>query len=187
MNQPRPARLDSPTPDRSRFGLALVGALWFAAGCSDAPTAPATGASNPAFASEAEIMFNPQPDPYAEIFRFLIDNPNLSGGDWRGSYLGRGPEAQFGVVIENLPAPERQGEALHLSQRWSFDTADGPLPPVRLDGVLNLRSGRLALNGHRADGGTVHVRGWLSTTGGGSSIAGEVMFNPQPDPPMPQR
>ena len=79
-------------------------------------------------------------------------------------------------------------------QTWGFvapgpcrDVQPGPcIPPVSatLRGTLNLRTGQLVLDGTADYGAGVHVRGAsASTPGGPASIAGEVMFNPQPDPP----
>jgi hypothetical protein len=78
----------------------------------------------------------------------------------------------------------QRGETLRLRQRWSFEGA--ALPAVQLDGILNLVTGRLVLNGRTGPGGAVHVHGMVAGSGGGLSIGGDVMFNPQPDPPMPR-
>ena len=55
---------------------------------------------------------------------------------------------------------------------------------VTLRGTINLVTGRLVLNGRTADGDIVHVSGGIADGGsGGISIGGDVMFNPQPEPP----
>jgi hypothetical protein len=59
---------------------------------------------------------------------------------------------------------------------------------VSMTGIINLATGRLVLNGEVGsttpdDGQPVHVRGQVVDGGGGISVGGEVMFNPQPEPP----
>jgi hypothetical protein len=172
-----------------RLPLLLAGSFLLATGCSERPGM--LGPDQPLLSagSGAGVMFNPQPDPPREIRAFvlddvLIDTPNLR--PWTGLWGGRDPESQFGVVIENLPAPDQSGQTLRLIQRWDFGAEGAGLPAVQVDGVLNLQSGRLVLNGRDGAGKPVHIQGWMTTSGGINSIAGEVMFNPQPDPPMPQ-
>lgn len=164
------------------------------AACDTAPTAlvPAGELVGP---SAVEGVADTRLDPVArQVFRFmidtpelidnpdLIDNPNLR--PWAGSIVDANGEEAGGIRIEWLLPAVKRGETLRLSQVWSFD-GDGNLPAVQLDGVLNLSAGQLVLNGRQADGGTVHVRGQVLVSDGGSSIFGELMFNPQPDPPMP--
>ncbi len=53
-----------------------------------------------------------------------------------------------------------------------------------LFGIIDLRTGALVLNGATADGGILHVQGDGSVSEGGAiSVGGDVMFNPQPEPP----
>ena len=53
-----------------------------------------------------------------------------------------------------------------------------------LFGIVDLANGNLVLNGATADGQIVHVRGEVVGGGGGTiSVGGDVMFNPQPEPP----
>lgn len=152
-------------------------------GCSDV-TAPAPAASMQA---SVEVMFNPQPDPPMEMLKFAIDNPNLLG-DPRGltgrllDALGREGGTLDVIAIQ----PTRVvGQTMHLNLRWTFigdgNNLPAVLPAVQVSGILNLASGQLVLNGVADDGRRVHVRG---QTGPGGTLFGELMFNPQPDPPL---
>jgi hypothetical protein len=166
--------------------VSLIGGLLFAA-CVEAPTSPAVGSVVASRAPEIGPMFNPQPDPPMEIREFvledvLIDNPNLR--PWTGSWGRR--DAGGPLSVELLLPAVQQGQTLRLSQSWEFGGEGVGLPAVQVDGVLNLQSGRLVLNGRDGAGKPVHIQGWMTASGGAYSIAGEVMFNPQPDPPMPQ-
>jgi hypothetical protein len=164
--------------------LLPAAAVWLT-GCADV-TAPA--ASNAAVQASAEAMFNPQPDPPLELLYFVVDNPNLLV-DPRGGEAGRllddlGRDAGQIMVIAIEPA-RADGQTLHLRLRWEFIT-DGTslpaiLPAVQVAGILNLSSGLLVLNGVADDGRRVHVRG--KANGGPGALFGELMFNPQPDPP----
>lgn len=158
----------------------LLACGFLLAACADStPLAPAASDLSPSH--DVSVMFNPQPDPPKEILSFLIDTPELfDGRPWQGVF---GERATGGGIlnIEQLLPAVQLGETLRLRQRWTF-TGDGvALPAVQLEGLLNLRSGRLVLTGRGADGGLVQVQGW--STAGGGAIGGELMFNPQPDPP----
>jgi hypothetical protein len=166
--------------------VSLIGGMLLAA-CMESPTSPVPGSTVASRAPEIGPMFNPQPDPPMEIRAFvlddvLIDNPNLR--PWMGSWGRR--DAGGPLSVELLLPAVQQGQTLRLSQSWEFGGEGVGLPAVQLDGVLNLDSGRIVLNGLDGAGQPVHVQGWMTSSGGAYSIAGEVMFNPQPDPPMPQ-
>jgi len=174
---------------RTHYGLPLLlaGGLLLAAGCSDAPGMVAPDQTLLSAGPDAGVMFNPQPDPPKEIREFvlddvLIDTPELR--PWMGTWGVR--DAGGPLSVDQLLPAVQQGKTLRLSQRWNFDGAGAGLPAVQLDGILNLQTGRLVLNGRDGAGKPVHVQGWMTSSGGAYSIAGEVMFNPQPDPPMPQ-
>lgn len=179
MKSCRPSLRSTPRPS-----LLLGAALLLSVACSEAPGVLAPGQALPSAGSDADVTFNPQPDPPKELVSFSIDNPQLIDTPelrpWQGTYDGDGRTAGVLTVEHLLPAVQR-GETLHLRQRWSF--GDGVLPAAQVDGVLNLSSGRLELSGRNGDGGTVLIQGWLTSSGGGSSLGGYVMFNPQPDPP----
>jgi hypothetical protein len=168
-----------------RGTAAALAGLVLAAGCAEAPLAVEPPANLAMSGTELHPMFNPQPDPPMEMIRFSIDDPNLNPGShpWRGEIRDATGRVLTLTISAVLPAVQR-GQTLRLSQEWRFQ--DELLPAVQLTGHLNLASGRLVMNG-RGSGGPVHAQGWLSVgSGGPGSIAGELMFNPQPDPPMPQ-
>lgn len=149
-------------------------------GCTEV-SAPAPAA---AMQAAVEVMFNPQPDPPMEMLYFSIDNPNLLI-DPRGE-IGRlhgvdgGDIGRIGLVGA-LP-PRIAGQVVHLEQQWEFITDGTSLPAVKVAGILNMATGVLVLNGVASDGRRVHVRGGMDNSLG--SLLGQVMFNPQPDPPL---
>ncbi|MBA4156965.1 MAG: hypothetical protein H0X65_05760 [Gemmatimonadetes bacterium] len=173
-----------------RLPLLLAATLLLAAGCAEAPGM--LGPEQPRLSIDAGVgvMFNPQPDPPGKIFRFLIDTPQLIDNpnlrSWEGTFGSRGGTEGV-LTVENLLPAVQHGETLRLKQSWNFISDGTSLPAVQVDGVLNLRSGRLVLNGRDGDGTLVHIQRWLTVNGDGSSIGGAVMFNPQPDPPKPER
>jgi hypothetical protein len=169
-----------------RLPLLLAGSLLFGAACSESPTASKFVQTLSLATAGEEIMFNPQPDPPREIYHVVITDFDPYGSRWSATLRGTDEGAEWGVIIENRPADAR-GQTLHLNQRWTFITDGTSLPAVQVAGVLNLASGRLVLNGLAGDGRRVHVDGWTTTTGGINSIAAELMFNPQPDPPLEGR
>jgi len=169
-----------------RLPALLSAGFLLAAGCADTRDIVAPDVAARHSIAGGDRMFNPQPDPPKEIFRFLIDtpelidNPELRG--WTGTFVnGDGVD---GVLLVNhlLPAVQRGG-VLHLRQTWTFTIGDTTLPAVQLDGILNLNSSHLVLNGRDVTGNIVQVHGMLTSAGGIGSIGGAVMFNPQPDPP----
>lgn len=171
-----------------RPAVLLATTLLLAAGCAEAPGM--LGPEQPRLSIDAEVavMFNPQPDPPKEIFRFLIDTPELIDNPnlrpWQGVYID-GDDREGVLLVDNLLPAVQRDATLHLKQSWSFGSDGTFLPTVQVDGILNLRSGRLVLNGRDGDGTLVHIQGWLTVNGDGSSSGGAVMFNPQPDPPKP--
>ena len=61
-----------------------------------------------------------------------------------------------------------------------------PVQPltIQLHGIINFTNGELVLNGVSALGQQVHVRGTVVLASSGAMTAGgELMFNPQPEPP----
>jgi hypothetical protein len=129
-------------------------------------------------------MFNPQPDPPMEMLYFGVDNPNLLV-DPRGA-TGRLLDTagrEVGQIAVSAIQPARvAGQTVHLNQRWDFITDGTSLPAVKVAGVLNMATGLLVLNGVADDGRRVHGRGQVDS--GLGSLLGQLMFNPQPDPPM---
>jgi hypothetical protein len=171
----------------------LLAAAFSLAACGDpAGIAPPPEAAPVITAPGADATgtFNPQPEPPRELFRFTIDNPELIDDPnlrpWSGTYVDAAGRETPLRVDPLLPAV-RTGQTLHLSQNWTFGADGNALPAVRVAGVANLRNGRVVLNGTTADGRVVHVHGWVVRTGGVSVLGGELMFNPQPDPPAEAR
>ena len=152
--------------------------------CDRTPTAP--DALRPAAPSAQRVQaptasFNPQPDP-PRVFRFEA----IIFGVKAGGTFGVG--ARQGAIDIQPVSVDRAGQVLHVVQEWSF-FAPPCFPPdpcrapvhARLEGVVNLRSGLVDLNGVADDGTRLHVRATFDD--GPNGAAGEVMFNPQPDPP----
>lgn len=170
------------TASRGSAAFIILGTMGSLAACADLPTVPA-GESAPAF-SQSEVMFNPQPDPPHELMTFTIDNPNLIPDErsWRGTLLDAAGQPVGSILVIPVTPVVQDGQVLRLDQEWHLGGDEGTLATLRVAGQLNLSSGRLVLNGADADGRRVHVQGWMSS--GGASIGGELMFNPQPDPPL---
>jgi hypothetical protein len=180
---------------RVRILVAAValGTFGSLAACDRSPTAPvartaptAIDALRPTSLSALRLQaptqsFNPQPDP-PRVARF---DAVLFGVKSGGTF---GVGARQGAIEIQTVSTERAGQVLHVVQAWSF-LPPPCLPPdpcrspvrARLEGTVNLRGGLVDLNGVASDGTGVHVRGTIQ--GGPDSVAGEVMFNPQPDPP----
>ena len=136
--------------------------------------------TTPEATMNASHAFNPQPEPPGRILSFSVQG-RLTGG-WRGRFTGADGDggALFIVVVDTRPA----GKTQHLWQTWHFTPPD-PVAPfdAELSGIVNLKTGRLVLNG-TSQGAPVHVRGEVSSLAGGVvNIGGELMFNPQPEPP----
>jgi len=145
------------------------------------PVSPALAGAGLVFASQdADVLFNPQPEPPGQIFEFE------AAGSVDGEWVGRFSDAATGVVgaleVETLSST-RLGETLYLVQLWTLFPPD-PAIPVALEGSLNLTSGLLVLNGAEVEGPQAHVQGQVVFGEGGAiSVGGELMFNPQPEPP----
>jgi hypothetical protein len=166
-----------------------------AAACQDSATltapgpADATGAvaASTAIAAsfEVEPQFNPQPEPPGQVLQFEAE------GSLERAWVGvvrdpaTGVERRLEVVVESV---EMNGRTLRLAQVWILHPPDPIIPPdpirVALQGTLNLANGLLVLNGIIEDGLTrAHVRGEATVSEGSVSALGELMFNPQPEPP----
>lgn len=136
---------------------------------------------------EIIAFFNPQPEPPAKIFRF--ETMGMPDGDWEGRFLNDHFNGR--VVVETLSSVMR-GKTLHLVQSWTLHPPD-PIQPVQLTlkGIINHASHKIVMNGVTEEEGmtvpagtNVHLRGEFTADGSGAlSIGGELMFNPQPEPP----
>lgn len=136
-------------------------------------------------------FFNPQPEPPARIFSF--ETTGDPDGDWRGRFDDTNLNGQ--ISVETLSSM-RRGKTLHLEQAWTLHPPE-PVEPVQitLKGILNLAKGSIVMNGDTetdgmeiSKGTKVHIRGQFTDTGGGAiSVGGELMFNPQPEPPALNR
>jgi len=136
----------------------------------------------------ANATFNPQPDPPARYYPFAVPGylTQIAG---RGALTVCGAQ---GTVDVRTVASERAGQFVRLTQTWSFlappcrGASSGaciPAPTATLTGTMNVRTGALVLDGVSDRGVRVHVTAQAGGPTGPSGIAGEVMFNPQPDPP----
>jgi hypothetical protein len=132
-----------------------------------------------------------------------LANANLvlefeASGEEDGRWVGRFTEVDGTLEVETITAA-RHGDTIHLEQVWRLFPPDpihppdpvfppDPISPITLSGILNLESGILVLNGGEPDSSQVHVRGQVDFNEGGSisNIIGELMFNPQPEPPEGQ-
>lgn len=157
--------------------------------CSDAaaPTAPGSHAT-----PGATMNFNPQPEPPPQIF--MLEAAGQVDGRWTGMFGSREGGFVASLSVENISA-DPAGEVIMLAQTWTFFPPEPIVPPdpivppepilpvtVELRGTLS-PNGRLVLNGTTDTGIQVHVQGNAMLTGGTASVGGEVMFNPQPEPP----
>ncbi|MFW6083930.1 MAG: hypothetical protein ACODAA_01840 [Gemmatimonadota bacterium] len=111
-----------------------------------------------------------------------------------GRWTGRLGERLIGYdsdLTVRTTVYEVAGQVVRLRQVWTFVPPEPIFPPdpivpvdVEFHGIANLVEGHLVLNGALDGGPQVHVRGNLVSAGGGAfSLGGEVMFNPQPEPP----
>lgn len=175
---------------RFRKCLSILPALLLAtAGCDQPIAGPAPADARPALDIQApggEVGFNPQPDPPATIvWRFEMVGP--IDGSLRGEYERSG--ARGALMVETLSS-RSTGAVLHVRQRWTVHPPEPVIPPdpvvplvLELTGIVQ-REGQLVLNGNALPGGAAHARAVLTTGTDGISIGvGELMFNPQPDPP----
>lgn len=134
----------------------------------------------------AEAFFNPQPEPPPKVYEFeIVGDPD---GDWIGRFPGFD---RIGVKVQTLNSM-RRGKTVQVEQTWTFVPPENIFPQdeiepvnISLKGILNLANNTVVLNGMSDElGVNVHVRGQLITLESGDiSIGGELMFNPQPEPP----
>jgi hypothetical protein len=161
---------------RSHLVLVLVSSL-LANACRD--SAPLTAPEAIAPSLNAIAAFDPQPDPPFKL-AFVAVGP--LDGRWAGS-VDKAPRTQA-LEIETLSST-RVGGISSLVQRWTIYPPSPTKPlSIGLKGTLDLRTGELVMTGATTDGTRVNefAKGTLSSNGG-LSIGGDVMFNPQPDPP----
>lgn len=142
-----------------------------------------------------EAFFNPQPEPPPKVYEFeLVGDPD---GNWRGDF----PGFREGHIQVQTRSSTMRGKTIHVIQTWMIVPPEPIFPPepvvpqdpivppepvlVSLKGMINLANGKVVLNGMSDElGVNVHVRGELMTLETGDiSIGGELMFNPQPEPP----
>jgi hypothetical protein len=143
----------------------------------------------------SESDFNPQPEPPPKVFEFeIVGDPS---GDWTGNFS----EFREGrIEVETLSSMMR-GKTIRVVQTWIVVPPEPIFPPepivppdpivppepvqISLMGIINLANGKVVLNGLSDElGVNVHVRGHTMTLSSGDiSIGGELMFNPQPEPP----
>lgn len=171
----------------SPFLLPFLVAL--ASGCQDHTPLSAPGPGTVTFGVatfDVDPTFNPQPEPPGQIFLFTAEG--ALDGEWVGRLTEQatGEAWRLDVVTESV---EANGETLRLFQVWILHPPDPVIPPdpvrVALAGTLNLANGLLVLNGIIEDGQVqAHVRGEAVVgEAGAASALGELMFNPQPEPP----
>jgi hypothetical protein len=153
----------------------LAGLCLALAACDDAaPLAPGA-------ADVPEPAFGIEPEPF-HVFEFEAAGP--IDGRWVGT-LGDPAAGPGGTLAAQAISTETLGTTVLLVQAWTLIPPD-PIEPVTatLQGTLNLVTGKLVLNGRTADGDILRVQGQAVDDGsGGLSIGGDVMFNPQPEPP----
>ncbi|REL24229.1 hypothetical protein DYD21_18640 [Rhodohalobacter sp. SW132] len=137
--------------------------------------------------------FNSQPEPSAHIFS--IEILELREGSWEGTYMN--DEHNGRITIETHSSVIR-GKTLHQVQTWTLHPPDPVHPPdpiqpiqIMMNGHLNVANSRMIMNGKSAEdewmmprGTNAHLRAMISESTDGLMIAGgELMFNPQPEPP----
>lgn len=162
-----------------RAGILLFVVVLATAACGQDATAPAGNPHEVELGSVA-ALFNPQPEPPAQIYDFMLDGTLLR---MEGRTLEEGGGALAVTGLES----RTEGTVLHLVQRWEVYPPD-PISPVDfvVSGILNLETGLMVLNGRTEEGVPVHVIGTAELSSAGAlSIGGELMFNPQPEPPAP--
>jgi hypothetical protein len=154
----------------ARLLLPALAGLLIAAACSNtSPMLESAGAAYATSRSEVDSSLEQESHP------FLLDVPErgLDSAVWRGVYVDRagGVDSLF---VRQLAAPVQRGEALHLRQSWSLPLDSVAARPVPMDGVLNLRSGRLELSGRTADGRDAHVLAMPVDSAAGATHAGHL-------------
>lgn len=142
--------------------------------------------------------FNPQPEPPARIFDFVARGRR--GGRWFGQYYSSSKKGQLNV---KTLSSKKRGRTVHLTQLWILHPPE-PVHPVKSNhslktrtsvkiifkGVLNSANGTIVLKGYVKKGERnkkrvkVRMKGQFRLTGRGMILAGgQLMFNPQPEPP----
>lgn len=158
---------------------ALAGLCIALAACGEAP---------PLGPDAPEPAFGIQPEPF-RVFAFQA--AGRLDGRWSG-FLGDPAAGPAGDLAVQAMRAEKRGATLYLVQSWTLAFPPDPIHPpdpvetvtATLHGTINLETGALVMNGKTADGDIVKVRGQVVDGGsGGFSIGGDVMFNPQPEPP----
>jgi hypothetical protein len=171
-----------------------------AAACQEHPASTVLGPADPVIATHDEARVLESAEQGVVVLGF--EAAGLVDGRWFGRVLdpATGAAGQLEVMTETA---ETRGETVHLVQTWVLIPPDPIIPPdpvrVALVGILNLASGELVLSLHPPDPihppdpvhppdpispHRVHVRGTATTGEGGVvSVIGELMFNPQPEPP----
>lgn len=171
--------------------LAVAAAVMLSAACSDTildPTdgAPADRQVDGRQAPPDGLHFNPQPEPPADLLR--VDLVGQPAGSLHGRYVADGRSG--GVVVETAWS-RRTATGEQLAQRWTIHppdpihARDSSVPPdpiiVDMTGHLDAATGRLVMSG-QIKGYDVTVVA-IAAKGGAGSVGGDVMFDPQPDPP----
>lgn len=139
--------------------------------------------------AQIEANFNPQPEPPPKVYEFeIFGDPD---GDWTGDFSDFREERIRVITLSSI----KQGNTIHVVQTWMIVPPEPIFPPepivslepvqISLNGIINVANGNVVLNGmSEALGVNVHVRGQAMTLESGNiSIGGELMFNPQPEPP----
>jgi hypothetical protein len=165
--------------------LALPVILLLAAAACDSPIAEpviqdsAVSEQASLTSNDVRLFFNPQPDPPSTL-DFRVAGP--IDGLLYGEYARGGRSGDLAV---ETTAAVRRGTVLYVTQRWTVHAPE-PVQPVVLElrGMVDGVSGRMILDGTSAAGHKARVTATVTSSGGGISIGvGELMFNPQPDPP----
>jgi hypothetical protein len=164
---------------------------WTIAGTCLALAACDAGLAEPdvgALPTIVSAQFNPQPEPPGRILQFQA--AGQLDGRLGGTLVDRATGNRGSLTIETLSA-KSLGNTLYLVQSWTLLPPDPVHPPdpvapitVSLKGLVDLATGKMVLNGATATGVNVLVRGRIvADRTGGISVGGELMFNPQPEPP----
>lgn len=157
--------------------VAVLFAAASALGCSDRATT--TSLEGPPVQVQ---MFNPQPEPPGHVSSFsdLVFDLDLEARSQPAGDLDDGSAVGI-IIVGGRPV----GQTIHVEMIWEILPPD-PIEPitVNLTGIINTANGRLELNGETEDGVGAHVAGTAEfTIVTDTRISGELMFNPQPEPP----
>jgi len=191
MSPTSPTSPTSPSFRRSRICMALALVTLTACESSGRLTAPTPiGALSLSTTPRAvaNATFDPQPDPPARYYPFAMPS-FLAQTAGRGAFTVCGAQ---GTVDVRTVSSVRAGQVVQLTQTWSFAASPCrgavrgecvPASSATLTGSMNVLTGALVLDGVSDHGVRVHVTARAGGPTGPTGIAGEVMFNPQPDPP----